>query len=84
MNLIRIPSKERGCATKINLGHNFRKQADRLADKRRKRFGVYHCPHCGGYHLTTKIEKAQEYGGLLYVTMPNTVVRHADDNAPHA
>lgn len=65
----RIPSIERGCEGKANLGRGFRKSADRLAKRHGKRFGVYFCPHCKGHHLTTKLENAGFYSrSLLYVT----------------
>lgn len=70
MIINRIPSKERGCINKTNIGSDYKKQSDMLANKRQKRFGVYQCPHCGGYHLTTKIENAHKYGGLLHVAIP--------------
>ena len=62
------PSKERGCVTKINLGKDYIKNADRLSRKHRKMYGVYECPYCLGYHLTSKVEKAAKYKPLLYVT----------------
>lgn len=70
MTGFRTPSIERGCSGKANLGRAYQKQADRLSRKHGKPIGVYHCPHCGGYHGTTKIENASLYGGLLYTT-PN-------------
>lgn len=66
--LEREPSKERGCDGKTNLGSQYQKQADRLAKKHGKRFGVYRCPHCSGTHLTTKLEKASQYEELLHTT----------------
>lgn len=66
----RIPSEERGCEGKANLGRSFVKSADRLAAKHGKQFGVYKCPHCGGAHITTKLYKADQYAPLLYVTAP--------------
>ena len=65
---MRTPSVERGCVGKVNLGRKYVEQANRLAKKHSKRFGVYACPHCGGYHATTKIENAELYGGLLHDT----------------
>lgn len=64
----RQPSLERGCTGKINLGRRYQQAADRLAVKHGKRYGVYRCPHCGGAHLTTKLENAELYEPLLYVT----------------
>lgn len=64
----KTPSLERGCQGKANLGRKYIEQAERLSRKHGKRYGVYHCPHCQGYHATTKIENAQMYGGLLYTT----------------
>lgn len=66
--LVRNPSIERGCDGKANLGRHYAKQADRLAAKHAKRYGVYRCPHCGGTHLTTKLENAERYAPLLHVT----------------
>lgn len=64
-----IPSQERGCGTKIKLGRNYRKSADRLAKKHGKNYGVYLCPYCKGYYVTTKLEIAAKYfDPLLYVT----------------
>ena len=65
--LPRIPSEERGCTGKIDLGRKYEKQADRMARKHGKRFGVYRCPHCQGVHLTTKLDRAGEYEPLLYL-----------------
>jgi len=67
-SIMRTPSKERGCDGKANLGRDYRKQADKFAAKHGKAYGVYACPHCGGFHATTKTENAALYGGLLYVT----------------
>lgn len=64
-----IPSIERGCKGKANLGRHYEKQADRLAKKHAKRYGVYRCPHCHGTHVTTKMEIAAKYfEPLIYVT----------------
>lgn len=66
---MRQPSFERGCAGKANLGRKYKKEADRLSAKHSKKYGVYRCPHCGGTHLTTKLEAAAEYfEPLLYIT----------------
>lgn len=65
-----LPSEERGCRGKINLGRRFKLQADRLSQKHGKSFGVYRCPHCGGTHLTTKLEKSDQYPPLLYAAHP--------------
>lgn len=63
------PSLERGCLGKANLGRNFVRQADRISRKRNKRYGVYRCPHCGGAHLTTKLDKQDQYMfPLLHIT----------------
>ena len=58
------PSEERGCLRKANLGRNFKEQADKFARIYAKQFIVYQCPHCGGRHMTSKIDKA----GYLYKT----------------
>ena len=68
---LRIPSKDRGCEGKLQLGEKYRPQADRMSRKHGKAFGVYRCPHCGGTHLTTKIDKADEYEPLLYICGTN-------------
>lgn len=65
---MKIPSEERGCVGKINLGRSYVKQADRLSRKHGKKYGVYRCPHCGGTHLTTKLEKSDQYAELLHIT----------------
>jgi hypothetical protein len=65
---VQSPSVERGCSEKANLGRGYIKQADTLAAKHGKRYGVYRCPHCGGTHLTTKLEKQDKYPPLLYIT----------------
>ena len=65
---IRQPSQERGCSGKANLGRRFQANADRLAQRHGKRYGVYRCPHCGGTHLTTKRDNADQYAPLLHVT----------------
>jgi hypothetical protein len=66
MSAPKLPSIERGCNGKANLGRTYAKQADRMAAKHGKQYGVYHCPHCGGNHLTTKLEKADQYEPLIY------------------
>ena len=64
---MKSPSKERGCEGKANLGRRFKQQADRLSAKHKKAFGVYHCPHCGVHHITTKLEKQSDYPHLCYL-----------------
>lgn len=61
------PSKERGCEGKMNLGSSYAQQADKMSEKHGKAFGVYRCPHCQGTHLTTKLEKRDDYEPLLYI-----------------
>jgi len=61
-------SNERGCEGKINLGTNYKAQADRLARKNNKQFAVYNCPHCKGTHLTTNIVDQDKYPTVLYIT----------------
>lgn len=63
----RQPSEERGCQGKANLGRQYQKQANRMALRHQKTFGVYQCPHCQGFHMTTKIQNAHLYGGLLHI-----------------
>lgn len=65
---VRIPSVERGCSGKINLGRDYKRNAERLAKKHGKNYGVYQCPHCGCAHSTTKLENTSRYAQLLYVT----------------
>ena len=65
---IRIPSVERGCDCKTDLGRDYKSHADKFAKKYSKKYGVYRCPHCGGTHLTTKLDKSGFYAPLLYVT----------------
>jgi len=62
------PSKERGCNGKVNVGRAYRLFADSMAEKHGKRYGAYKCPHCGGIHLTTKLQNREKYAPLLYVT----------------
>jgi hypothetical protein len=66
--MARAPSFERGCQGKSNLGRRYQANADRLARRHGKRYGVYQCPHCGGTHLTTKLQNTDLYEPLLYVT----------------
>jgi hypothetical protein len=68
MTTTRHPSPERGCTGKANLGRRYEQAADHLAAKHGKCYGVYRCPHCGGAHLTTKLENAELYEPLLYLT----------------
>ncbi len=70
----RQPSQERGCNGKANLGRKYQKSANKLAERHGKRYGVYLCPHCDGFHLTTKLQNADQYEPLLYVT-PWVVLR---------
>jgi hypothetical protein len=69
--LVRLPSVERGCDGKTNLGRSYAKQADKLAAKHGKKYGVYHCPHCAGTHLTTKLDQSENYAPLIHVSEPN-------------
>ena len=70
---MKSPSKERGCDGKANIGSSYERAAEILAHKHGKRYGVYRCPHCGGHHLTTKLDKRGEYAPLLYVTSKSEV-----------
>ena len=70
--LVRLPSVERGCNGKTNIGRSYVKQAGKLASKHGKKYGVYRCPHCGGTHLTTKIEKSERYAPLIHISEPNS------------
>jgi len=67
---MKTPSKERGCDVKINLGRRYKKNADRLSNKHGKRYGVYQCPHCNDYHLTTKLDKVCQYAQILHISDP--------------
>jgi hypothetical protein len=70
---LKQPSFERGCVNKTNLGRNYKKNADKLAAKHGKQYGVYHCPHCKGCHLTTKLLHEHLYTeALVYKTTPLT------------
>ena len=66
---VQIPSVERGCSGKTNLGRAYTKQADNLSTKHGKKYGVYHCPHCDGTHLTTKLDKSETYAPLIYTSI---------------
>ena len=66
-----LPSVERGCYGKADLGRFYVKQADKLASKHGKKYGVYRCPHCGGTHLTTKFEKSKSYAPLIHISEPH-------------
>lgn len=69
--LVRLPSMERGCSGKANLGRSYAKQADKLAAKHGKKYGVYRCPYCGGAHLTTKFDNRENYAPLIHISEPN-------------
>jgi len=61
------PSKERGCLGKMRLkAGNMKSKA--LAQCHCKQYGIYDCPHCKGYHLTTKLGNKAKYQPLVYVT----------------
>ena len=77
--LVRLPSVERGCDGKTNLGRSYAKQADRLAAKHAKNYGVYRCPHCGGTHLTTKLDKSESYAPLIHISEPNAETSQPDE-----
>jgi len=68
--LVRLPSKERGCSGKmrISLKESPHLKAQELAKKHGKDFGVYRCPYCDKYHLTTKLSKQADYYPLEYQT----------------
>ena len=63
------PSRERGCEGKMQLREQrYEVHADHLAEYYGKKYGVYKCPHCNYYHVTTKLENRRNYEPLLYVT----------------
>lgn len=62
------PSKERGCDGKIKLDRRYKKQAMRLSQKHEKPYGVYLCPYCNSYHLTTRLENKHGYADLVFET----------------
>lgn len=66
-------SVERGCRNKIWISRkNYRSDANRMAKKHGKQYGVYECPHCKRLHLTTKVDlDGQWTTPLIYIT-PNT------------
>ena len=69
---MREPSKERGCEGKTKLRERrYEAHADHLAEYYGKRYGVYKCPHCIYYHITTKLKKQGEYAPLIYITGDN-------------
>jgi hypothetical protein len=68
--LVHLPSVERGCFNKTNLGRNYKPYVDELSARLAKAYGVYQCPHCGGTHLTTKLENQEKYPPLLYTVYP--------------
>ena len=66
--MTRLPSKERGCDGKANLGStSYKKSADKLSKKHGKQFSVYRCPYYQGTHLTTKPVDGT-YAEILYQT----------------
>jgi hypothetical protein len=68
---ITLPSKDRGCEGKMKLKNKAVNRAMQLSLKHGKQYGLYLCPHCDYYHLTTKIENADRYSApLIYIT-PN-------------
>lgn len=67
----KLPSKERGCDFKIDLGRNFAKEADKLSRKWKKKYAVYRCPHCGKTHLTTKTRNPDKYDTEILHITPN-------------
>ena len=53
----------------MKLSKPFKSKADKISVKYGTQQGVYDCPHCKYYHLTTKIENAEKYGvQLVYIT----------------
>ena len=66
---IRTSRRKRACKGKIDIGKNYRKKADKMTRKHGQIFGVYHCPFCNGWHLTTRIHLKYSTP-LVYVTKP--------------
>jgi hypothetical protein len=68
--LVRQASFERGCENKMRLSLNESPhlKAQELAKKHGKDFGVYRCRFCDLYHLTSKLEKQEQYAPLVYQT----------------
>jgi hypothetical protein len=59
----------------MSLSESPHRKAQELAKKHGKDFGVYRCPHCDCYHLTSKLDKQDQYSQLEYQTNffePNT------------
>lgn len=67
---MRQPSPERGCEGKMRMSRKGRPDevAQMMAARHGKRYGVYKCPHCDGYHLTTKLDNQDQYKPLVYIT----------------
>lgn len=76
--IVRIPSVERGCDGKKNLGRSYAKQTDRLAAKHGKKYGVYRCPHCQGTHLTTKLDQSENYAPLIHISEAKVELTNPD------
>lgn len=71
--MTRLPSRERGCTGKVNLGSkHYKKTANKLANKYGKNYAVYRCPYCLGTHLTTKTVDGT-YAEVLYQTSQETI-----------
>ncbi|MCP5537235.1 MAG: hypothetical protein H7A51_13525 [Akkermansiaceae bacterium] len=67
---IKKPSKNRGCECKMRIGskESPHAKARELAKKHKKDYGVYECPWCGKFHLTTKLDNKERYKPLIYQT----------------
>lgn len=59
-----------GCRNKIWLSRkNYKSDAKRMARKYKKQYGVYECPHCKRFHLTTKLDLGVDWTTpLVYIT----------------
>ena len=67
---MKLPSRERGCVDKMKIKNSEKaiSKARRLKTIHTKEYGVYQCPYCARYHLTTKLENSKKYIDLIYRT----------------
>jgi len=69
----RIPSVVRGCLGKLRLKglKSARNKTRKLAKKYGHQLALYFCPHCKGYHTTTKIENVGKYAEPIVYVSPS-------------